>query len=98
MVSLERQGLGASIGLTLLGVPGDGSERPSLLGIEGDSPGLWGWASFGFGATGGLCMPEERKRYALEILFTLSPLNPSLLYKPENSYMANKDYGSHVTQ
>lgn len=61
MVSLERQGLGASSGLTLLGVPGDGSERPSLLGVEGDSPGLWGWASFGFGATGGLCMPEERK-------------------------------------
>lgn len=61
MVSLERQGLGARTGLGLLCVPGDGSERPSLLGVEGDSPGLWGWTSFGFGAKGGLCMPEERK-------------------------------------
>ncbi len=61
MVSLERHGLGASTGLTLLGVPGDRSERPFPLGVEGDSPGLRGWASFGLGATGGLCMPEERK-------------------------------------
>lgn len=59
MVSLERQGLGASAGLTFLCVPGDGSERwLSLLGVDGDSPGLWGWASFGFGAKGGFCMPE----------------------------------------
>ena len=57
--SLERQGFGASTGLSLLGVPGDGSERtPPLLGVEGDSPGLWGWVSFGLGARGGLCMPE----------------------------------------
>lgn len=60
-MSLERQGLGASAGLTLLGVPGEGSEGPSLLGVEVDRDGLWGRASFGFGATGGLCMPEERK-------------------------------------
>lgn len=58
MVSLERQGLGARTGLGLLGVPGDGSERPSLLGVEGDTPGLCGWTSFGFGAKGGLCTPE----------------------------------------
>lgn len=58
MVSLERQGLGARTGLGLLGVPGDGSERPSLLGVVGDSPGLRDWTSFGFGAKGGLCMPE----------------------------------------
>ena len=60
-LSLERQGLGASTGLTLLCVPGDGSERPSLLGVEGESPGLWGWTNFGLGARGGLCMPEERE-------------------------------------
>lgn len=58
VVSLERQGLGASTGLAFLGVPGDGREMLSFLGIEGDSPGLWWRASFGLGATGGLGMPE----------------------------------------
>lgn len=39
-VSLVGQGLGASTGLDSLDVPGDGRERPSILGVEGDSPGL----------------------------------------------------------
>lgn len=58
MVSLERQGFGARAGLTLLGVPGEGRDKTSLLGVAGDSPGLWGSVSFGLGARGGLCTPE----------------------------------------
>ena len=61
-VSFERQGLGASTGLTLLGVPGDGRERPALLVVEGESP------SFGFGARGGLCMSEEKTKQNIDTL------------------------------
>lgn len=77
MVSLERQGLGARTGLTVLCVPGDGSARQSLRWVEGDGPGLWGWASFGFGAKGGFCMPEERKTrdVHLGLYATFYPLN-----------------------
>lgn len=39
VVSLERQGLGANTGFTLLCVAGDGRER-SFLGVAGDIPGL----------------------------------------------------------
>lgn len=79
VASLERQGLGASTGLTLLGLPGDRSERLSLLGVEGDSPGLWNWVSFGFGATGGFCMAKERKTKEMHLRFYVkfSPLNQS---------------------
>lgn len=84
-MGLERQGLGARAGLTLLGVPGDGSERTSLLGVEGDSPGLWGcWANFGFGARGGFCMPEERKTKYTHLKF--------------KSETHQKDYRSNLAQ
>lgn len=60
VVSLERQGLGASAGLGLFCVLGNGSTTPSPLGLARDSPGICDWTVFGLGATGGLCVPEER--------------------------------------
>lgn len=61
VVRLERQGFGATAGLSLLVVRGDGCERASLLGVEGENTVPWGWTNFGLGARGGLCMPEETK-------------------------------------
>lgn len=60
---MERHGLGASCGLVLLGVPGDGSRRPSLLGVPGENSDLWCcWTRVGLGGIGGLCIPEESEK------------------------------------
>lgn len=74
-MSLERHGLGASCGLVLLGVPGDGSRRPSLLGEPGENPDLWCcWTRVGLGGTGGLCIPEGSKKRERVVAF-LSHVN-----------------------